>query len=125
MITYELAKQLKEAGFPQRKGLGTTYAKGNERYICSGTSPEDHCACPYCYGYDEGFATIPTLSELIEACRKKTQKHYFYLRIIAHKDEKVFHWRSGFLPEESDPRGVGKSPEEAVANLWLKLNEKK
>ena len=52
MIDYKLAKQLKEAGFPQ-EGPHCRVNKDNEY-------GEYEVVCPYC----------PTLSELIEACRK-------------------------------------------------------
>lgn len=47
-MTYELAKKLKDAGFPQKDGAP------RDRYI------SDHPLHKYCY--------TPTLSELIEAC---------------------------------------------------------
>jgi hypothetical protein len=85
-MTYELAKQLKDAGFPFIK--------------CE---------------HDESSIKIPTLSELIEACGAGFDH-------LMRVDE-------GFLafPNDIDVKNdgedyLGKTPEEAVAKLWLKLN---
>lgn len=104
-ISYELAKQLKEAGWPQvpvagLKGYFEGHPTGNnefERYY------------------------FPTLSELIEACGKElhclvhttnggmdSDKEFW----SAGKDNKVLNWSNGH------------SPEEAVANLYLALHPK-
>lgn len=86
-MTYELAKQLKDAGFPQ-KGMIT---------------PED-------------MAYSPTLSELIEACGEKFE---MLSRFNGCKPE--FQWEATGLLEGVE---MGKSPEEAVAKLWLELTKK-
>ena len=96
-LPYELAKKLKEAGFPQP---GTPSSA-----IVDGISP------PY----------IPTLSELIEACGEEfrmlaTRNDYApSVGWCAYGARKVRKWHS--FSEE------GSTPEEAVANLWLKLHE--
>ena len=110
MITYELAIALKEAGFPQTEEIGLGYYNDSEGYG------------PFCW-YNRGnskfddnnfgrLAVCPTLSELIEACGD----------------------RLGDLTRINDGWGCniemggdieGKTPEEAVAKLWLKLNEHK
>jgi len=87
-MNYELAKKLKDAGFPVKK-----------------------------FGYApdilEGDFVSPTLSELIEACGRK-------LTIT----DTGPNWRAwSHLDPESDCDG--KTPEEAVANLWLKLKDSK
>jgi len=92
-MTYALAKQLKDAGFPIRKTC-----------LCE----EDVCV----------HIEYPTLSELIEACGDSFGElnHYRNSRDWEAISE---NWQ--------DEQGVGrmtsgKTPEEAVAKLWLALN---
>lgn len=87
-MTYELAKQLKDAGFPHSKYW----------QIINGNM--------WC---DDSEA--PTLSELIEACGDG----FGYL-------EKNFSWWARDS-EEQFLECRGKTPEEAVAKLWLTLNK--
>jgi hypothetical protein len=100
MITYELAKKLKEAGFPQGGNGGWQLQDtDNERFYS------------------------PTLSELIEACGDR------FSWLESYKDNETtigkIRWGAyGFGDGEWNPEGFGNSPEEAVANLWLKLNNK-
>lgn len=86
----ELAKKLKDAGFPHI-GETTTY--------------------------------FPTLEELIEACRVGL----YSLEQFCDKKG----WLAKPFPDYADELGLdsgleveGKTPTEAVANLWLKLNNK-
>ena len=100
-MNYELAKKLKEAGFPQRK---ETFAKIGG--INFGSQVDD--------GTKEGL-TIPTLEELIEACGDG-------ITILEN-------WGDGWsaYEEEQNLIGIetkGKTLSEAIANLWLKLNKK-
>lgn len=93
-MTYELAKKLKEAGFPQ-DGKGMWYADNPN---------------------GEGDAVYsPTLSELIEACENK-------LWMLERIDGVA--WEA--YPYVSVGKGseLGKTPEEAVAKLWLTLKAK-
>lgn len=102
MITYELAKKLKEAGLPQRSDYGYRGYK-----IISYHRD----------GRDEDDVSIPTLSELIEACEGKfhclASENGTYAA-FSHFEDESFAQSSPSYP----------SPEEAVANLWLALNEK-
>jgi len=103
-MQYELAKKLKDAGFPQadpNRALNV----GTFQYVGDNSDKETLCY-------------IPTLSELIEACG-----HYFYQ--LTKEDDGSWtcasingYPKSGF--------GVTNSPtlEEAVAKLWLALNKK-
>jgi hypothetical protein len=94
-MDYELAKQLKDAGFPQdlRKG------KAKVR------DPENHFRVIY----------IPTLEELIEAC----EKDFDYLeRYTLHEREYFSAGNKNLLSQE------GSSSTEAVARLWLALNKR-
>ena len=122
MITYELALKLKEVGFP-RPEEGQFWVKGGKTVI---------------YAYEEhdkeklGLSYCPTLSELIEACGKM----FFVLTRFWESDTWFANNYFGENPGcYADPKteelicpginGIGKTPEEAVAKLWLKLNEHK
>lgn len=96
MITYELAKELKDAGFPKLQGWnGLTW-----------------------FFADESIRNyIPTLSELIEACGEE-----FYGLNRQNYVGYVGMW--GAFSRSSLDAIVGSTPEEAVARLWLELNKK-
>lgn len=97
MIDYELAKKLKEAGFPQ---------KLHDKEICC-TQEGIGCHCePY----------KPTLSELIEACGDGFQsvKHFAGRWFIYMPNEQMTEFKERQFPTLM----------EAVANLWLALNNK-
>ena len=103
-MNYELAKALKDAGFPQalRNGGFYHYEKGNEYYL-------------------------PGLSELIEACGGKQiiiweEGDIWY----ATKYDKEYHYVSGNCIDDTfyDAQH-GKTPEEAVAKLYLALHAKR
>jgi hypothetical protein len=117
-MKYESAKQLKDAGFPQE----------SRNYEAYGTKGELVKYCLECGDWNDVFAcSIPLLSELIEACVKnmppvarpfftlswsKSRWHALVPTIFTDHDlGEVFN-------------GIGDSPEEAVANLWLALNKK-
>lgn len=96
MLSYETCKRLKEAGFPQ------------DREECAGISIHnchDSCEDLYC----------PTLSELIEAC-----DGFHDLTHVKLGENKEWAAVGGTLN-----LGEGKTPEEAVAALYLSLHEKK
>src|SRR3990167_347433 len=103
-MNYELAEKLYKAGFPGIK--------------CSEESPTP--------GY-----SYPTLEELIEACGDR------FSCLIRHKkgsefmpigkrgeEAKALPWEAREGDWRKDNREFGETPSEAVANLWLKLNEK-
>lgn len=95
-MNYELAKELKDAGFPF-KNYGTGFdSKGNLE-----SRP------------------IVELSELIEACGE----FGFESLISSFGGE----WKKYFIaksaPKTGSKQGTGKTPEEAVAKLWLELNK--
>jgi len=110
MISYELAKQLKEAGFPQNVSNGDffywvdTDGDIHEEYDSSshGISWD---------GDDPDYIKKPTLSELIEACG-----------IIGFTLVKV--GKNVWEAMGGAYLGRGSTPEEAVAKLWLELNKK-
>jgi hypothetical protein len=95
-MDYKLAKELKDAGFPQNKG---------SMFIIP-LEPTDKAI------------VIPALEELIEDCEKELDEIVIY---IAYDVAKV----EGFNPTYGHELKVkGKTPTEAVARLWLELNKK-
>lgn len=106
-MNYELAQKLKDAGFPQKEHRNSfcgNSACGPENRLCA---------------YD------PTLSELIEACgdgfgfliRLGDRKYAAYQPPTPTTDMNA--WLKG---ETVASAGMGETPEEAVAYLWLGLN---
>lgn len=138
-MDYELAKQLKDAGFPQNQ-----YPNKWEGYWSEGKATLAGCE----NNYEEIY--FPSLSELIEACprvrerspeNKETLKYadgsdsgdyldenlgFLALRInekdkwIAGYDRSHDYEGNWFDIDEQE----GSTPEEAVALLWLELNKK-
>ena len=112
MMNYKLAKQLKDAGFPQRSKGGFMSAYDKEKGITS---------CIVEKGAELAFHyKIPTLSELIEACGDGfvALTHFDTLNPSAWKAEQhIKGVNFGILEEQ------GKTSEEAVAKLWLTLNK--
>lgn len=106
-MTYEFCEKLKDLGFSQNGG-GKYWEPTH--YGASGTYVEKLQTkwCVY----------IPTLSELIEACGPK-----FKLLIKAPKN-----WEAHGFSSKNFGLPIliaeGKTPEEAVAKLWLELNKK-
>lgn len=96
-MTYELAKELKDAGFPQHPY--------NAMCFCGAKTVDD----PH----------HPTLSELIEACGEG------FSRLLNHKK---YGWVAyptiEWTGEHATHVSYEKTPEEAVARLWLALNKK-
>lgn len=114
-INYELAKRLKDAGFPQKE-------EDNSGLISFYISPRGSII-RWDYRDDED-VFLPTLSELIEACLSEKVDDWFSLNENWYEGSKT--WRAcmnhGVTRPEDD--GYGSTPEEAVANLWLELNKK-
>jgi hypothetical protein len=112
-MTYELAKKLKDAGFPK------------ESFKCFAMTPdqikESLDAGGYLYS-SENVINAPTLSELIEACGdgfenlKRDGGEWFTNYIYDRGEEYDDFAFSGDT--------CGTSPEEAVAKLWFGLNKK-
>jgi hypothetical protein len=105
-MNYELAKELKDAGFPI-KGHSEDH-DGGFCYICYATSEQLQQPC------------VPTLSELIEECG------IFRVLELQSKENSAWYagagsWSDAFGYEFA---GRGVTPEEAVARLWLALNKK-
>lgn len=96
-MSYELAKKLKEAGFSQKERLSEIKTVN----FINGERVED--------------TYFPTLSELIEECGD---------RFRSLVNEREFWYAISESIEKDFCKGDGKTPEEAVAKLWLELNKK-
>lgn len=97
-MDYPLAKELKEAGFPQQEfSLSQPFF---------GEWPHD--TAPYQWPYN------PTLEELIEACTGRLT----CFSLEEHSND----WRAGYLKPRAEYYS-GKTPTEAVARLWLAVHK--
>lgn len=96
-MNYELAKQLKDAGFPQG---------GDGKWI---VSPDKIVA------RREDRVYVATLSELIKACGERLNR-------IEQPDHGPLFWEA--TGDKGKTLQQGSSPEEAVARLWLALQKK-
>lgn len=119
-MTYELAKQLKDAGFPQTGDFWWVQLSENVRNVFCGMclNPEYRH-----FGSYEKLCTAPTLSELIEACGDKFFR--FELQFWPNKHMTMDMWwaTARDLKDKNYDEG-GSTPEEAVAKLYLALNKK-
>ena len=113
-MEYALCKKLKEAGFPQRE------SDVGDFDLCQHNNGELHDRNEECE-----VIIVPTLEELIEACGEEFGDLSFAVYENDGTEENPKrNWLA--LPK---PNGiartahVGNSPSEAVANLWLALNQ--
>ncbi len=120
MISYELAKQLKEAGFSQDlKPWDDIYPFENDDGVHKNATPYQRKA-------SDTEIKIPTLSELIEetedqfGSNEDDSKEYILFErygmdkwVCCSNYKGVSEWSL-----------IGDSLEEAVAKLWLELNKK-
>jgi hypothetical protein len=104
-MNYELAKRLKEAGFPQEQRDGTFLRR-----------PWDSTA----KGSDDPYS--PTLEELIESCPKNVGKATFVLGSANQGQEWVACYFDFATNRGSEFNESGSTPVEAVARLWLALH---
>lgn len=104
-MDYVLAKELKDAGFPQKPYLEVEEKTIRGSNITVKFAPTDN-------------VTYSTLSELIEACGMT-----FHSLIRTEKGWDACEWVEPFSDNFAS-RVSGSSPEEAVARLWLALHKK-
>ncbi len=102
-MTYELAKQLKEARFPQNP-LG--YSEAPKSWVQEDGTIRD-------WFNEDSDCYIPTLDELIEACGEVTLMVGIGRAVALNAKN----------PLESNKRGDGSTSKEAVAKLWLELKK--
>ncbi len=124
-MNYELAKELKEAGFPQKFQIGDWHYLDDVKMCVVADDVQD-----FLDNLDLNLVfKIPTLSELIKACGGKSSCGRFHLAYgvgdkwiasLCGKEEitDVVNEMIANLIEE------GSIPEEAVGKLWLSLNKK-
>ena len=101
-MDYSLAKELKDAGFPQNGKSCDTHTDINDSTLVERIAH-------------------PTLSELIEACPKQFGTATFVLGSANQGQAWVacyFDFRANRCAELNE---TGQTPEEAVARLWLAL----
>ena len=110
-MNYKLAKQLKDAGFPQettRYYLEDEFENGE-----IGFSKGE---------WNNARIAYPTLSELTEACRDKF-RNLSYTEVKG--GERLWFASGEYIKDEEYYQTAGyNTPEEAVAKLWLELNKK-
>lgn len=97
-ITYELAKELKDAGFPQPEG----HKDYRGLFLNSDNEIDSR--------WESDAVYVPTLEELIEACGD------FKFTLV--------HAQDGWYAETRGTSSTGTTSADAVARLWLALNKK-
>lgn len=102
-MDYALAKELKDAGFPQEETL-FFFNEDKERIMRLFPNVE----------YEDPVLACPSLSQLIEACGVSENTGLY---LSGHSKT---HW----VAARGSGQGVGSTPEEAVARLWLSLHKK-
>ena len=106
-MTYELAKQLKDAGFPQVEGQTLWYREEDEAVLTGYI--EDSKLSEYIH--------IPDLSELLEACH--TRELTIEQKWVDEK--KSPQWFASYWVYIIGPYDT---LEETLAYLWLRINKK-
>lgn len=121
-MNYDLAKKLKDAGFPQKSSvLVFQNRESADLYISEHGNVSKLVTDKW-----ENMPYLPTLSELIEECGHTYNAVCLLaeFELLWSKDK----WFAAFT--DSDHKiidnmcGEGLVPEEAVLNLWLELNKK-
>ena len=123
-MDYSLAKKLKDAGFVQGDSFENLLAYGAAVEYLKVNKPSDalikdydtvlgHLKELYSDEVEEHFYE-PTLEELIDACGDGFE------RLVRSVDGKE--WRA--YSKNASNQQTGKTPSEAVANLWLALQKK-
>lgn len=105
MISYKLAKQLKDAGFPQKIYRFAAVTKQDKDNIKAAK---------------EGLR-MPTLLELVEACGDETVRLIKYTSRLIDTEYERDHQCEAICKNKI---GFGSTLEEAVASLYLELNKK-
>lgn len=116
-MDYNLAKKLKEAGFPQKYGeMYKWINKDNSRLAIFSIEMYERYIKEE---IDELPVYEPTLSELIDACGRD------FSQVGRNFDEglRIDEQWIALSTMKLHKFGNGKTIEEAVANLWIKLNK--
>jgi hypothetical protein len=132
MLSYELYKQLKEAGFPQGEGsrllpegMSVLLAGRELLAIAKKIAPELLSPAEA----EEYYVYKPSLSELIAACGRRFRD----LKMQYHAVGDSYTWLCNQTADDAcldcNPEGwdeweaKGSTPEEAVARLYLEFNQ--
>lgn len=115
-LPYELCRELKDAEFPQRESAGDLLTLHPEQLKVGHIKGYTGYGCGFLYEDEKGNSTVysPTFEELIEEVKK------LRLKITLNGFEN--HWNAHCSTTES---ASGSTPSEAVARLWLALQDKK
>ena len=114
-MNYSLALELKNKGFPQIEEL---FCK------CAFQSVEERNKTPVVWDCRTELVSKPTLEELIEECVKLSETGDFHLERNSFEGQ-FQNWGASVDCFKNEPYFDGKTPEEAIANLWLALQDKK
>lgn len=98
-MNYELLKQLRDVGYED----GNVSSRG---FVFGGEGDHERIA-------------VPTLSGLIAACGEQNLVFWSWYGVWYACKQPTQHWA------EQEAQADGKTPEEAVAKLWLALNAKR
>lgn len=121
-MNYELAKKLKDAGFPQKR----------PQELCPCNKPKQMDGMTSLCGHSYyQYVSVPTLEELIEACEEKFKR---LVKKGGNKRRPTIIWHAQAQGESfdglfgmmrtPDVHTSGSTPTEAVANLWLEIHAK-
>lgn len=128
-MNYELAKQLKDAGFPQIIPAGGQYYKFIS-HPRMGVPPQQALNTTFITDMErivDDYVKCPTLSELIEACGEAFASLEYSSGVNSNRNKGSLTWeakayKKGFIiARDGDPSNT---PEEAVAKIWLDLHKK-
>lgn len=107
-MKYELTLKLKEAGFPPTKSGKVVMSETQEKLFLHGAKV-----------VEEGVCDVPTLSELIEACKED----FHSLHRLVHRSLEQERWQATGVKTKSTEHIVyGSTSEEAVAHLLIALS---
>ena len=109
-MNYELAKELKDAGFPQQ----------DYSWICQHGNGVHFLGTPHC---EKCF--VPSLSELIEVCGDRFGGLEHWAECVNSNERWESYTPLIFTGSEPEHEIVvyAPTPDEAVAKLWLALNK--
>lgn len=123
-IDYNLAKRLRDAGFPQPESIAENC---DDKYVCC-----KHAGYFDSEGNRDDTPYLPDLSELIEACPKEIDGAVFDLCWLPKSDTEEGEWVAWYEAPNREMRelgvktweGLGPIPEIAVSELFLALKKK-